>query len=137
MGEASGVTELRVSLTVQDFEGAVALFRDALGMPVAMEWSGENGNGVVLAGGRATLEIVDERHARHIDEVERASEPPGAVRLALEVADSKRVAAGLAPHAEAGPVADTPWGDRNVRVRTPHGVQLTLFTPSGGRGAIG
>jgi hypothetical protein len=35
----------------------------------------------------------------------------------------------LAAHAEVGPVVATPWGDRNVRVRTPEGIQLTLFTP--------
>ena len=53
------------------------------------------------------------------------------VRLALEVRDAERTAARLADHVEAGPVVDTPWGDRNVRVRTPHGIQLTLFTPTG------
>ncbi len=25
---------------------------------------------------------------------------------------------------------ETPWGDRNVRVRAPDGMQLTLFTPA-------
>jgi uncharacterized glyoxalase superfamily protein PhnB len=24
--------------------------------------------------------------------------------------------------------ADTPWGDRNARIETPDGMQLTLFT---------
>jgi lactoylglutathione lyase len=35
------------------------------------------------------------------------------------------VAAGAAPAAR--PVT-TPWGDRNVRVQAPDGMQLTLFT---------
>jgi lactoylglutathione lyase len=130
--DASGeVAELRVSLTVRDFAGAVALFRDALGLPVVLEWDEPTGIGVVLAAGRATLEIVDHAQARHIDEVELAAEPGGTVRLALEVPDAERTAARLGTHVEAGPAVDTPWGDRNVRVRTPHGIQLTLFTPSG------
>jgi catechol 2,3-dioxygenase-like lactoylglutathione lyase family enzyme len=130
--DASGeVAELRVSLTVRDFAGAVALFRDALGLPVVLEWDEPTGTGVVLAAGRATLEIVDEAQARHIDEVELAAEPSGTVRLALEVPDAERTAARIGAHVEAGPAIDTPWGVRNVRVRTPHGIQLTLFTPPG------
>ena len=35
---------------------------------------------------------------------------------------SDSIAGGSAP-----PVT-TPWGDRNARVRTPDGMQLTLFT---------
>lgn len=52
------------------------------------------------------------------------------MRLAFEVADSAEAArrltdAGGEPLAE--PV-ETPWGDRNVRVRAPDGMQLTLFS---------
>jgi hypothetical protein len=72
---------------------------------------------------------VDERQARHIDSVERAAEPSGTVRLALEVSDSEETARRLTGHADVGTVVATPWGDRNVRVRTPEGIQLTLFTP--------
>ena len=35
---------------------------------------------------------------------------------------------------EAGPV-ETPWGDTNVRVRAPDGMQLTLFATPSGAGA--
>ena len=31
---------------------------------------------------------------------------------------------------QVAPLVTTPWGDRNARVRTPDGMQLTLF-PSG------
>jgi catechol 2,3-dioxygenase-like lactoylglutathione lyase family enzyme len=125
----SEITELRVSLAVADLERAVALYRDALGMPVVLEWDEPTGAGVILAAGRATLELVDERQVRHIDDVEQAAEPSGLVRLALETPDSEATARRLAAHAEVGPVVATPWGDRNVRVRTPEGIQLTLFTP--------
>ena len=32
---------------------------------------------------------------------------------------------------------ETPWGDRNARVRAPDGMQLALFTPAPGAGGEG
>jgi hypothetical protein len=55
------------------------------------------------------------------------------VRLAIEVDDSAAVAESLvAGGAErlGGPVV-TPWQHRNVRLRAPDGMQLTLFTVLG------
>jgi hypothetical protein len=95
---------------------------------VVLQWDEPTGVGIVLAAGRATLELVDERQTRHIDNVEQAAEPSGVVRLALEVPDAEETARRLVAHAEVGTVVATPWGDRNVRVRPPEGVQLTLFT---------
>jgi catechol 2,3-dioxygenase-like lactoylglutathione lyase family enzyme len=129
----SEITELRVSLTARDFDAAVALYRDALGLSVVQGWDGPNGAGVVLAAGRATLEILDEQHAAYIDELERAREPSGPVRLALETPSAEETAGRLAALADVGPPVDTPWSDRNVRVRPPEGPQLTLFTPPGER----
>ena len=123
------ISELRVSLTVRDYERAVAMYRDALGLPVVLEWDEPSGAGVILAAGRGTLEIVDERQAEHIDQVEQARDRSGGVRLALETPDSEATARRLVEYAEVGVAVDTPWGDRNVRVRPSEGVQLTLFTP--------
>jgi predicted ester cyclase len=131
---ANEISELRISLQVDDLQRALALYRDALGMDVALEWDEPTGAGVILGGGRATLELVDPRQVEHIDEVEQAREPSGRVRLALETPDSEATAARLQAHAEVGGAVDTPWGDRNVRVRTPDGIQLTLFTPTEPRG---
>ena len=52
------------------------------------------------------------------------------MRLALEVTDSGETARRLiaAGADEVAPPVTTPWGDRNARVRTPDGMQLTLFT---------
>jgi methylmalonyl-CoA/ethylmalonyl-CoA epimerase len=122
--------ELRVVLTVEDHAGALAFYRDALGLPQLADWSSEGGTVVLLDGGHATLELVDERQAALIDEVEVGRRAAGPVRLALEVDDSGALAEALgAAGAEqlAAPV-ETPWGDRNVRVRAPDGMQLTLFT---------
>jgi methylmalonyl-CoA/ethylmalonyl-CoA epimerase len=124
------VTELRVALTVADFEGAVAFYRDALGLTQIADWSSDGGRVVVLDAGRATLELLDETQAEAVDRIEAGRRVSGQVRFALEVVDSEATARRLvAAGAEevAAPVT-TPWGDRNARVQAPDGMQLTLFT---------
>jgi lactoylglutathione lyase len=130
------VTELRVALTVADFDRAVAFYRDALGLDQVADWSSAAGRVIVLAAGQATLELVDEPQAAMIDSVEAGRRVSGTVRLALRVADSddaarRLVAAGAEPVA---PPVTTPWGDRNARVQAPDGMQLTLFTPEQAHG---
>jgi catechol 2,3-dioxygenase-like lactoylglutathione lyase family enzyme len=124
------VTELRIALTVDDFEEAVAFYRDALGMKTLEMWTAPGTNGVLLEAGRATLELFDEGQAAMVDEIEVGERVAGRVRFALEVADSaaaaERLEAAGAKHV-GGPVV-TPWGDHNVRLETPDGMQLTLFT---------
>jgi hypothetical protein len=89
---------------------------------------------VVLDGGRATLELIDEAQAGLIDGVEVGRRVAGPVRVALEVDDSaaaaERLTAGGATLLGPGQVA-TPWGDRNVRLSAPGDLQLTLFTKTG------
>ena len=123
------VSELRVALTVADFDGAVAFYRDALGLDQVADWSGEDGRVILLAAGRATLELFDEAQAAKVDEIEAGSRVSGAVRLALEVRDSEETARQLvmAGAEEVAPPVVTPWGDLNARVRAPDGMQLTLF----------
>jgi methylmalonyl-CoA/ethylmalonyl-CoA epimerase len=124
------VTELRVALTVADFDEAVAFYRDALGLRQVADWSADDGRVIVLDAGRATLELFDEAQAAKVDAIEAGRRVSGPVRLALEVTDSddtaeRLLAAGAERMAE--PVI-TPWGDRNARVQAPDGMQLTLFT---------
>ena len=123
------VTELRVALTVADFDEAIAFYRDALGLEQVADWSTDDGRVVLLEAGRATLELFDQRQAEYVDRIEAGRRVSGTVRLALEVPDSEAatrrlVAAGAD---EVAPPATTPWGDRNARVRAPDGMQLTLF----------
>jgi methylmalonyl-CoA/ethylmalonyl-CoA epimerase len=126
------VLELRVALTVDDFDGALAFYRDGLGLAQLADWSSDSGRVVLLEAGRATLELLDQAQAAEVDRIEAGQRVAGTVRLALEVADSaatarRLVAAGAEAVAE--PLT-TPWGDTNARVRAPDGMQLTLFTPS-------
>jgi lactoylglutathione lyase len=126
----SPVRELRLALTVERYDEAVAFYRDALGLPVVEAFEGPGGGGVVLDAGRATLELLATAQAELVDQIEVGERVAGPVRVALEVADSaataRRLVAGGA-EALADPV-DTPWSHRNVRVRAPDGTQLTLFT---------
>jgi len=128
----SGVSELRVALTVADFDRALAVYRDGLGLTELADWSSEQGRVVLLDAGRATLELFDERQAEMVDAIEVGRRVSGTVRLALRVVNGAEAAGRLvAAGAEqvAAPVT-TPWGDRNVRVQAPDGMQLTLFTPA-------
>jgi len=126
------VPELRVALTVEDFDKALRFYRDALGLEQTADWSSDDGRVVLLEAGRATLELMDERQAALIDQVEAGKRVSGAVRLAVEVPNSEETARRLvaAGAAEVAPPVTTPWGDRNARVRAPDGMQLTLFTPA-------
>jgi lactoylglutathione lyase len=127
----ANVTELRVALTVQDFDKALAFYRDALGLEQLADWSSGSGRVVVLDAGRATLELLDRTQAETVDAIEAGHRVSGTVRLAMEVADSQDMAHRLvtAGAVRVAPPVVTPWGDRNVRVQAPDGLQLTLFTP--------
>jgi catechol 2,3-dioxygenase-like lactoylglutathione lyase family enzyme len=124
------VRELRVAVTAENYEEALAFYRDALGLPVVESWENEGGSGAVLDAGRATLEVLSRSQVEYVDEIEAGGIPSGPVRFALEVQDSVAAAERLeAAGAErvGGPVV-TPWRHRNVRLRAPDGMQLTLFT---------
>jgi methylmalonyl-CoA/ethylmalonyl-CoA epimerase len=127
----ASVRELRVALTVDDFEEAVAFYGGALGLVQQADWSTDEGRVVVFEAGRATLELLDERQAAVVDAIEAGARVSGPVRLALEVHDSDEAARRLvtAGAVTVAPAVTTPWGDRNARVQAPDCMQLTLFTP--------
>jgi catechol 2,3-dioxygenase-like lactoylglutathione lyase family enzyme len=128
------VKELRLALTVDDFDAALAFYRDVLGLRMKDMWVEEGARGVLLEAGRATLELFDERQAAMVDEIEVGRRVAGRVRIAFEVDDSAATAdelEGAGAERLGGPV-ETPWHDVNVRLVAPDGMQLTLFTPGGG-----
>jgi catechol 2,3-dioxygenase-like lactoylglutathione lyase family enzyme len=132
------IEELRLVLTMDDFDHAIAFFRDALGLTELATWENNGGHGVLLDAGRATLEIFDEAQARAIDEVEVGRRVAGQVRVAFRSSDGETAAKNLitvGAELIGGPVT-TPWGDRNIRLLAPEGIQLTLFTPDDGHHAV-
>lgn len=124
--------ELRLVLTVDDFEQALAFYRDGLGLPEREAWEAEGAGAriAILDAGRATLELVNEAQAAAIDEIEVGTRVAGPVRVAFDVVDSDALAVRLvaAGAEQLAPAVTTPWNDRNVRLRAPDGMQLTLFT---------
>lgn len=123
--------QLRLIIEAQDFDSAVAFFRDELGMAEqpAFATTGED-RVAILHAGVATIEVASPVHIRAIDEVEGA--PPADVpkmRLALEVADTVR-AVEVSQRAGMDVVAsptETPFRSLNARVAGPAGWQITFF----------
>ena len=72
------VTELRVALTVPDFDRAVAFYRDALGLEQEADWSDDDGRVILLSAGRATLELFDEAQAARCRSLRRSPRPGAA-----------------------------------------------------------
>ncbi|HEY2266262.1 MAG TPA: VOC family protein, partial [Streptosporangiaceae bacterium] len=61
------VTELRLAFTVEDFDQALAFYRDALGLEQLADWSSDSGRVVALDAGRAVLELLDQAQAETVD----------------------------------------------------------------------
>ena len=129
----TAVQELRMVITVDDLDRAVAFYRDALGMTQSDEWLSEEGHGVLLEGGRATLELFDRKQKESNDMLEAGRVTPGDVRLALRIDDVDETFHRLV--VDGAPLMshplDAPWGDRIARLQSPHGMQLTLFAEAG------
>lgn len=127
---APGVRQLRLVVEAEDFEAAVAFYRDALGLPVELDLEGEAGEHVViLDAGRATLELSNPAQVAMIDDVEVGRRVAPRLRVAFEVDDADGATTRLV-EAGAELVAAptrTPWDSLNSRLEAPAGLQLTLF----------
>jgi predicted enzyme related to lactoylglutathione lyase len=126
---ANPVLELRVALTVSDFERSVKFYSEGLGLEPADIWNNGQGQALILEMGKATLEVFDETQAQTIDQIEAERRISGQIRFALQVPDLKAAMERLFVHGATlvhAPVT-TPWGDLNVRLQDPDGMQITLF----------
>lgn len=125
-----GVTQLRLVVEAEDFEQAVAFFRDALGLTEEFYVESEGGALVMaLQAGRATLELVNPAQRRLIDDLEVGHEVSRQIRVGFEVADAEGATDRLV---EAGAEllarpTETPWRSLNSRLGAPAGLQITLF----------
>jgi methylmalonyl-CoA/ethylmalonyl-CoA epimerase len=79
--------------------------------------------------GHATLEIFDETQAQVIDQIEVGRRVSGQIRFALQVPDLQTAMERLLAHGATlvHPPVMTTWGDYNVRLQDPDGMQITLF----------
>jgi lactoylglutathione lyase len=129
------VSELRLVVTTEDYDAAVAFYRDTLGLSESAEYLSEDkGRVLILDAGRATLEISDPGHAVYVDDVEVGRRVAGHVRVAFGVPDAVSATEQLT---EAGATliaapTRTPWNSLNSRLNGPAGLQLTLFQDLGG-----
>ena len=123
------VMELRVALTTKDFERLVRFYCDGLGLEPAQVWPSDHGQALLIDMGKAGLEIFDEKQAQTVDQIEAGRRISGQIRFALQVPDLEAAMERLITHGAElvhQPVV-TPWGDRNVRLQDPDGLQVTLF----------
>ena len=123
------ILELRVALTTNDYERSVKFYCDGLGLEPAAIWNNGQGQALVLNMGNATLEVFDETQAETIDQIETGQRISGQIRFALQVPDLKAAMERLLAHGATlvHPPIITPWGDHNVRLQDPDGMQITLF----------
>jgi len=126
------IHELRVAVTTSDYERLVKFYCDGLGIEPAAIWNNGQGQALVLNMGNATLEIFDEVQAETIDQLEAGRRISGQIRFALQVPDLKAAMERLLENGAIliHPPIMTPWGDYNVRLQDPDGMQITLFQAS-------
>ncbi|MEW1848256.1 VOC family protein [Nonomuraea angiospora] len=124
------VRQLRLVVEAEDYEAALAFYRDVLGLPEQAAFSGGDGARVaILDAGRATLEIANPAQKKMIDEVEVGRQVAPRLRVAFEVDDARGtterlVAAGAT---EVAPPTVTPWESLNARLDAPAGLHITVF----------
>ena len=119
------VLQLRLVVEADDYESAVAFYRDALGLSEMAAFSGGGDAHVtILDAGRATLELANHAQRKMIDEVEVGHPTTPRLRVAFEVRD----AAGPDPATGRGrarlwslPPTETPWRSLNSRLDAPAG----------------
>jgi catechol 2,3-dioxygenase-like lactoylglutathione lyase family enzyme len=125
----SPVLQLRVAITTSDYERLVRFYCDGLGLEPAAIWNNDGGRALMLDMGKATIEVFDETQAVVIDQLEAGRRVSGTIRLALQVPDVRSAMERLLAKGATlvHPPVLTPWGDENVRLQDPDGLQITLF----------
>ncbi|MGW3346126.1 VOC family protein [Nonomuraea rubra] len=124
------VRQLRLVVEAEDYEAALAFYRDVLGLPEQAAFSSGGGARVtILDAGRATLEIANPAQKVMIDEVEVGRQVAPKIRVAFEVDDTRSTTERLvsAGATEVAPPTVTPWESLNARLDAPAGLHITVF----------
>ena len=137
--QPSRVRQLRLVVEAEDYDAALAFYRDVLGLPERVAYAdGDDERVAILDVGHATLEIANPAHKRAIDDLEVGRQVAGHVRVAFEVEDAESTTAQLV---DAGaqlvaPPTRTPWNSLNSRLDAPAGLHVTLFQELGGEEGV-
>jgi catechol 2,3-dioxygenase-like lactoylglutathione lyase family enzyme len=123
------VLQMRLVVEAEDYDTAVAFYRDALGLDEEAAFEGEGDARVmILDAGRATLELINPAQKRMIDDVEVGRPVAPKFRLAFEVTDAAGTTEALTTAGAtliAAPT-ETPWRSLNARLEAPN-LQITVF----------
>lgn len=128
----TSVKELRLILTVDNLDELINFYRNSVGLETSKEWHEDAGNGIIFDAGRASLELIDKKHAERIDQIEVGERVSGPVRLALRVTEPVEAATEALVEGGAAQVASprtAPWSEVS-RIEAPGGMQITLFATS-------
>jgi catechol 2,3-dioxygenase-like lactoylglutathione lyase family enzyme len=122
------IQEFRLVLNVNDYETALEFYR-ALNLEVVESWDSADGRGAILELPRATLEIMDRKNAKSVDELEAGVHEPREMRLGVKVENLQDAVQFLEQHGAKviSKFVETPWGSFNQRLETPDAKQLTVF----------
>ena len=124
------VKQLRLVVQTEDFDAALAVYRDVLGLTERESYEGaDDARVVILNAGIATLELSNPAQVRLIDRVETDGGQSARLRVAFEVDDTAATTERLVDagaRLTATP-RQTPWRSINARLEAPAGLQLTLF----------
>jgi predicted enzyme related to lactoylglutathione lyase len=128
--ESGRVLQLRLVVEADDYDQAVAFYRDVLGLREELVVESKGGAKVTIFDvGRATLELSNPAQVAMIDDVEVGRRVSPRLRVAFEVADASAVTDDLVEGGAeliAAPTV-TPWRSLNSRLSAPADLQITLF----------
>ena len=126
--------QLRLVVEADDYDQAVAFYRDVLGLREELVVESKGGAKVtIFEVGRATLELSNPAQVAMIDDIEVGRRVSPRLRVAFEVADASAVTDDLVEGGAeliAAPTV-TPWQSLNSRLSAPADLQITLFQELG------
>lgn len=126
--------QLRLVVEADDYDQAVAFYRDVLGLREELVVESKGGAKVtIFEVGRATLELSNPAQVAMIDDIEVGRRVSPRLRVAFEVADASAVTDDLVEGGAeliAAPTL-TPWQSLNSRLSAPADLQITLFQELG------
>ena len=128
--ESGRVLQLRLVVEADDYDQAVAFYRDVLGLREELVVESKGGAKVtIFEVGRATFELSNPAQVAMIDDIEVGRRVSPRLRVAFEVADASAVTDDLVEGGAeliAAPTL-TPWQSLNSRLSAPADLQITLF----------